>query len=689
MTDVPDYVPPAGAPTQAVHNAPAPSAQWQGLSQDQLSALRSQLVTSIIQVVVQAVTGIFVPGGGVGGATGQLTSWASNIPVIGDLLNSDYINQLLGVLGGNTDFISMITNPAQQVVDTLLSVLTGLPVIGGLFGDLGVEFNGLVGQVDDTTAQSADTTSNLNDLFDIFGGGLPGAQNMFSNLGSFLNFDLTSGSFNPSTAATSFIQGSLGPTGLITTLPAIADLLFSMITGAARDSSGDPLADLENAFQHMPFANILGVGGPANIGISVQSGWDQFISGFVGVLGSGASLADAFNVSQQVASSAARGGFAFDIAGIRNNTSLNSGFLPTTQSNIAFDKIALQATAPTFALTQSTAITGYHRIDKASNFGVVSWQGSGVTSITDAYVNIFKMNTTTGLNTLVHSSTNIIGSLSGTMQQNVYSLPTPIAVQAGEVYGIELAIRGAGTHNVAGAATWIPDQTVFPRRFSSLRNSGTSAPPATLTPSYTTNVPFIEFGVSASDVALPHAATTFQFATPGTTSYPVPDWANFVDRIVLGGPGGGHQGGTWGIGGSGGEAAVWVSDTLARGTDFTGATSLTTAVGAGGTAGVGGNGGDGATSTSSIGGTHVLSSAGALGATSFDIVGSAHAGRGPGNYTFPGGGDPWVVAGGTAQNNYGAAGNPLAGAGAGGNWISLQPGGAGAPGVILYRFRQS
>lgn len=579
---VPDYVPPGGAPTQAVHNAPAPSAQWQGLSQDQLSALRTQLVTSIIQVVVKAVTGIFVPGGGIGGATSQLTDWASNIPVIGDLLSGDFITQLIDTLGGNSSFLSMITDPVNQLAQTIFQALTG-----------------------------------------------------FTSLGTLLE-------------------------------------------------------DVADALNHIPFLSILGVGGPANIGSSVTSGWDHLLSGYVGAIGSGANLADLFNIGQAVSSGATLGKFSFDILGVRNDNQLNTGFLPTTQSNISLDKIALGSTTmSTFGITQSTAITAYHLISRASDFGVVSWQGSGVTSITDAFVNIFKMDTTTGQNTLVHGSANIVGSLSGSMQQNVYSLPTPISVLPGDVFGIEIAIRGAGTHLIGGAASGLPDQTVFPRRYSSVRNSGTSAPPSTLTPSYGTNVPFVEFGVTASNVPLPHSPDIQMFSVAGSSSYPIPDWANFVDRVMLPGGGGGHQGGTWGIGGAGGDVGAWAWDTLERDVHFSAGMSLTTAVGAGGSAGVGGNGGNGGGSTSSLITGHVLNTVGGLGATSFDVIGSAHSGKSPGNFAFPGGGPAWLIAGGVAQGTYGAKGNGPGGAGAGGNWISLQPGGPGADGIILYRFRQS
>lgn len=460
----------------------------------------------------------------------------------------------------------------------------------------------------------------------------------------------------------------------------IIDTIFQELSGSSE--TGLLISDLANILNFIPFSSIVGVGGPADIGGTVQTTWDKWIGGLVGTSGSGSSLSDLFNISQIISSKASLGAMGWDILGIRNNKSLNSGFLPTTESNFGLDKVALQSTAPTFALTQSTAITGYHRISEAGTKGVVSWHGSGVASITDAYVNIFKMNTTTGDNTLVHQSANIIGSLSGSMQQNVYTLPTPLNVQAGEVYGVEIAIRGAGTHSIVGQPTWLPNQTVYPRRYSSVRNSGTSAPPSSFTPTYGTNVPFIEFGVSAGDVVLPHSPELVQLNASDT--YPIPDWANFVDRIAVGGGGAGHVGGTWGISGQGGLAGTWTADTRSKASGhFTTGQSVTVTVPAA-AAGGSGNGANGGNVTAALNG-NTLTATGGAGSTSYSAGGAGMQGVSPGNYTY----DGITYAGGVTQSTFGANGSPPGGGGAGGNYISFQHGGDGAKGAVWLRFRQT
>lgn len=168
MTDVPDYLPPASAPTQAVHQELASTFQWQSLSQDQLNSLRSRLIESIIQVVVQAVTGIFVPGGGVGSAVDQLQAWATAIPGVSTILDmiesvtgfdlttlfsgfgtsSSILTQLIGLVPGTTgglsglgglgsiftDWFHIIGSPTAVGSGTpALPGVTSIPLLGGLF----------------------------------------------------------------------------------------------------------------------------------------------------------------------------------------------------------------------------------------------------------------------------------------------------------------------------------------------------------------------------------------------------------------------------------------------------------------------------------------------------------------------------------------------------------------------------
>lgn len=233
----------------------------------------------------------------------------------------------------------------------------------------------------------------------------------------------------------------------------LTDSIFNAITGDT--GIGVLLTDLIDALKAIPSGNVGGVGGPENLVDTIQETWDQLIGGFVGAVGGGTGLADLFNIGQDISSRASLGKFSWDILGIRSNKSLNTGLLSTSESNFSLDKVALQSSAPTFAVTQSTAITAFQRISESASKGAVSWLGSGVTNVTHCFVNIYKMDTATGDMALVHGSANVVGLLSSSMQYNIYELPDPIQVEPGEVYGIEIAIRGAGTHDVVGSSTWL------------------------------------------------------------------------------------------------------------------------------------------------------------------------------------------------------------------------------------------
>lgn len=100
---LPEYVADAQTSTQIVHTPPPTSDQWQNLSDDEIKSLRAKLITSILQIVIQSITGTLDPSGGLTNAVAQLSSWAgalqgqvANLPVLSDL-----IELLTGIEDGN------------------------------------------------------------------------------------------------------------------------------------------------------------------------------------------------------------------------------------------------------------------------------------------------------------------------------------------------------------------------------------------------------------------------------------------------------------------------------------------------------------------------------------------------------------------------------------------------------------
>lgn len=475
---------------------------------------------------------------------------------------------------------------------------------------------------------------------------------------------------------------------LIGRIQVVMDAIVNVFTGG--DTFLHSLEELTLALLNIPFGNVVGVGGPTNIGASIMSFLDALLGGLVGVPGSGGGLADVFNVSNIVSSMAALGKYAWELLGIRNNTPVATGLLPTSDSNYPYPN------ANTYlAVTQSQSLCITYRTERSAPLGVVSWLGHTSTGITGFYVNIRKINPTTGARELVHHSNNIVANLpAGSSTQWVfYELPEPIARVVSDEFEIQLVPVG-GTHYVKGYDTGdaIPDHpnalVVAP---AAVRNETTpTSPTQTIAKSSvvsSSKVMWIETAIDTGN-APGYYDPVVVYLTESTT-VPIPKWAQYIEVVILGGGGGGRSGGTFGFYGEPGHAGKWAAVIWERGVDFTAATdtSVTFVCGAGGVGGValsspaGGNGG---ASTMSLSG-HTLTAAGGVGGHNFLAgLASHYPGEAAGNYTL----NEQNYVGGGGQFVYGAAGAAPGGGGCGGNWVNFQPGGAGAVGGGWVRFRQ-
>lgn len=131
MSEPPNY---AVSPfASQVHN-PRPERQFEGASADEQRGIRAKFVESIIQIVVSAFTGVFIPGG-LGTAFDQLTDWVQNI------------------------LPEEIKAPLGQLVDLLVDILDSIPIIGPPIGDAVEDLAALFGVMRDTTANAQDSAN--------------------------------------------------------------------------------------------------------------------------------------------------------------------------------------------------------------------------------------------------------------------------------------------------------------------------------------------------------------------------------------------------------------------------------------------------------------------------------------------------------------------------------------------------
>jgi len=465
----------------------------------------------------------------------------------------------------------------------------------------------------------------------------------------------------------------------------VVDAIYNAFMGT--DTLLHSMEDLVLALLNIPFGNIIGVGGPTNIGLSILAFIDALVGGLVGAPGSGAGLTDIFNISKIVSSMASLGQYAWEILGLRNNTPIFTGMLPNGKSNFPISGINAD-----LACTQSASLIATYRIQESMPLGVVSWLGFGTSGITGFYCNIWKINSTSGDWSLVQHSPNIVANLNpgATPQWNFWELDTPVAAVAGEEYAFELVSVG-GTHTVRGIDTTdkIPDHPFASvvRPAATRNNTTPTSPPDTIAKASVTRaskIPWIEIAIDTGN--MPGYFDPVEVYMTETGQVPIPKWCGYIDLVALGAGGGGNHGGTAGFYGEGGYAGKWAFKTLVAGVDFNLGSDTYVAF----TPGVGGAGGynivipgqTGGTSTWKLGSTTVLTAAGGEGGDALRFGGHT-VGQGAGVQTFNG----VTFQGGGDQNVYGSGGTTGSG-GAGGNWISFQAGGAGGPGVGWGIFRQ-
>lgn len=477
--------------------------------------------------------------------------------------------------------------------------------------------------------------------------------------------------------------------GIVGRIQNVINVIFGAFTGQTNLVTS--IEELAIALINIPFGNILGVTGPGDIGSSIMAVINHLVGGFVGVLGDVAGLADIFNISHMVSSAASLGSLAFELLGIRNNTPIYTGLLPNGKSNFPIDGVNTDLNC-----TQSASLIATFRIQESSPLGVVSWLGHGTAGITAFYVNVWKVDSASGSWSLVHHSPNIVNDLSAgsSPQWNFYELLAPLAVVAGEEYAFEFVPVG-GAHIIRGidTADKIPDHPYanIVRMGATRNNTTPDVPPIYIAKTSVTRssaVPWVEVAIDTGNSPGYYDPVIVYMTGDGTS--PIPKWADFIEVIPVGGGGGGREGGTLGLFGQGGSAGKWAATIWERGVHFDNSVTEIHFTcghgGAGGNAGLlgllMGAGASGTSSTFTIPG-HSISGAGGAGGTDLRF-GTHTLGVSPGNYTLNG----QLYVGGVSQNVYGSGGCQPGGGGAGGNWLTFQPGGAGAQGAGWIRFRQ-
>lgn len=474
---------------------------------------------------------------------------------------------------------------------------------------------------------------------------------------------------------------------LITRVQLTIDTVVNAIRGGV-STVLNTFEDLFDALRNISPASIAGLLGPENLLDTVKGIVDTIVGGLVGLPGVGAGLSDLFNVANEIATKAGLGSFSWDILGIRTNKPVDSGLVPSERSNFPLSNVTDWHEA-----TQSNSLIGVDLIEESMPLGVVSWIGYGVSGITEFYVNIWKVNLTDGTFTLVHHSPNVVGILEGTAPPGAfiaYELAEPLPVVASEAYAYELVPVG-GSHFVRGRTADLPNHPTsqIVALAATRNNSDPDNPPASIAKASVTrsgDVPWVSIAVDTGSGGDHHDPLRVYLGTAATT-FPVPNWVNYIDPVGVGGGGGGAQGWALGINGQAGKPGLFNATTWVRGEHFGNNAIITLDPGAGGVGGSGDGSAGGATTisiTTPDADTFTLTADGGELGTAEGFL-SNPVGRGPGTFTY----NDQQYVGGVDQRAMGGDGTSPGGGGNGGKGalISFQGGGNGAPGGGWLYFR--
>jgi hypothetical protein len=283
----------------------------------------------------------------------------------------------------------------------------------------------------------------------------------------------------------------------------IIDALVSFLGGSG---TGNPISTLETllgntlsslgsnatnfvvGIENIPYNNVLGTLGPANIGASIGSMLDGIWQGLTGGTGIGNSIGAISNAAALTAATASNAqtiGQSVSTTIVNRAVTKPSFFAvdPTGDPTFPFSHLA-GASLPTITLTQGSTVIGMIGTPDAGVKQSVAWLGGGWTGvITGMYVNLYSLNVTTGGLTLLSQSANLITSASpppssSTPAWYYYQIPSAnyLTSMQSSWYAVELEVVGTGTYTLAGLSHQAPPNlNVQPRAIGASRVTGLPA----------------------------------------------------------------------------------------------------------------------------------------------------------------------------------------------------------------------
>lgn len=450
--------------------------------------------------------------------------------------------------------------------------------------------------------------ANLLSLFGIHPSDVNGTVNVNTVLTNWINSLLSPLNLLASTSTTnnlSTVQAQIGQifngqavTAFNTEVQQVKDW-WTAVTGDGATGTISPNA--LNA--QVPPASVGGSQGIVSMDQTVLHTWDSIATSIANIFGwnvagAGNSLATAANILQQHAQATSTAlSLGTDASNALNQMAANQpsfvNVFGAAASNMPVPSMNCQLP---ISLAFGKSTIGFIRCTQAATFGAVTFFAYYNTSSppTTIYLNLYKLDQSTGALDFLYSSSNIFSSITGFASSNppttgipwvTYTLPgaNQVSVQAGDIIAVEIQNASTGgsglnVHGIPspGTSIWygIANRPGVPlANLGAARSPGTTKPAANIASSgftFSGQYPFVSLE-STSTPANYIPPETQYFTTSQTVT--APSWANAVDVIAVGGGGSGGNG--FGFPGNNGSPTTVTS----------GSNSLTAAGGTAGSSG--------------------------------------------------------------------------------------------------------
>ncbi|MDP7733632.1 hypothetical protein [Mycobacterium paragordonae] len=404
------------------------------------------------------------------------------------LLNYLY-DAFTGAVGSTGKTLSNVLSAAQTFYTGAAGAATKIATLisdlgGSVIGDVSAIIGSLVTGVADI----------LNTLWNIFTGNTGATGKTLANVAA-AGSSFFTGAADGATKFAALLSATGEATA--TSLGNLINLLVTMLNQIADIFDGGVVTPVNTAVQqindwwasnlayleNIPNTAVQGLAGfGTNIGNSVTALSDGVWQGLRAFLGipSGVGPPQVSSAAQQVrvdlnnATDIASGAAAFQA---KQAISKQSYLSIDPSADPVFPLAQINGASPsTVSVTQTKSVMGIIGLPDNGLKKSLVWLGGSLANITGVYVNLYKVNTTTGVFTRTHQSSNIIGDLtspvSGVAWQ-FYNLPMTafFPTLQGEWYVAEIVVVGSGTYSIVGISnSWMPSHpSVYPKALGAAR----------------------------------------------------------------------------------------------------------------------------------------------------------------------------------------------------------------------------